>query len=1026
MPTTADVPVFSVDEARAMVARLYGIDATIGPLPSERDQNLAVRSVESVLDPEGDRYVLKIANRAESPEMIDAEHAAMALLAPLGLVPHVVPTLTGQPSTLVDGHHVRLVTMLRGRPLAAVRRRTDELFADLGRTVARVDVALVGFDHPALHRTFHWDLARAADVVADYRPLVTDHALRDLIDRLVAIYREQTDDGRRLAELPRSVIHNDANDHNVLVDAHDQRVTGLVDFGDMVHSHTVNDLAIAMAYASLGATDPVAVMGQVVRGYDEVAPLGDRELAVLFPLAAMRLCQSVFLAARQQADRPDDAYLAVSQDPIAATLPVLAATHPRLAHYLLRAACGRPAVPHSASVVAWLGAQAGSLAPLTGHDLATTPVLGLDLGAGDPIVSSNQADNDAERLGRRIFDRMAEAGVEIAAGGYDEPRLLYASDAYAGGNVLDERRTVHLGVDVTMAAGSLIYAPLDATVHAFERVAQRLDYGPMIVLRHDPPAMDGADVPPFFTLYGHLSEDSLDGLAIGQRITKGQQLGRIGSAPTNGDWWPHVHVQLITDLLDVACNFDGACRASQRSTWLSICPDPNLLLGIPDDVLPRRNSIDITDQRVERRRRRIGGSVRLSYPRRPLTIVRGWKQYLYDDTGRQYIDAYNNVPHVGHAHPRVVRAVAEQWATLNTNTRYLHDRLLDYADALVARFPAPLSVCFFTASGSEANELALRLARAHTGCRDVVVMDTAYHGHTTTLIDVSPYKHDGPGGAGAPSWVHSSPIPDAYRGPYRLDDDAAMRYASEVGAVIDGVAAGDGLSAYLAETCPSVAGQIMLPPGFLAEVYRRTRAAGGLCIADEVQTGFGRLGRVFWAFEDHGVVPDIVVLGKPIANGYPMGAVITTAEIAASFDNGMEFFSTFGGSTAAAAAAMATLAVTLDENLPANAAAVGGELLRGLVELAGTHDVIGDVRGAGLFVGVELVRDRSTREPAGDEAGWVVDRLRERGVLVGSDGPHHNVVKIRGPLTLSAGDVGLVLEALDGTLGELAEHGRPD
>ena len=441
-------------------------------------------------------------------------------------------------------------------------------------------------------------------------------------------------------------------------------------------------------------------------------------------------------------------------------------------------------------------------------------------------------------------------------------------------------------------------------------------------------------------------------------------------------------------------------------------------------MLPRP---EITDQRAERRRRRIGGSVRLSYPRRPLTIVRGWKQYLYDDTGRQYIDAYNNVPHVGHAHPRVARAVAEQWATLNTNTRYLHDRLLDYADALVVRFPAPLSVCFFTASGSEANELALRLARAHTGRRDVVVMDAAYHGHTTTLIDASPFKHDGPGGAGAPSWVHTSPIPDTYCGRYRADDaSAGPRYASEVGVVIDRVAAGDGLSAYLAETCPSVAGQIMLPPGFLAEVYRRTRAAGGLCIADEVQTGFGRLGRVFWAFEEHGVVPDIVVLGKPIANGYPMGAVVTTADIAASFDNGMEFFSTFGGSTAAAAAAMATLAVTLDENLQANATAVGGELSRGLVELAGTHEVIGDVRGAGLFVGVELVRDRSTREPAGDEAGWVVDRLRERGVLAGTDGPHHNVLKLRGPLCLSTGDVALVLEALDGTLGEQAEHGRPD
>jgi 4-aminobutyrate aminotransferase-like enzyme len=268
--------------------------------------------------------------------------------------------------------------------------------------------------------------------------------------------------------------------------------------------------------------------------------------------------------------------------------------------------------------------------------------------------------------------------------------------------------------------------------------------------------------------------------------------------------------------------------------------------------------------------------------------------------------------------------------------------------------------------------------------------------------------------------VHRSPIPDVYRGAYRADDSAAgVKYAREVRDTIDAIQALDrGLCAYIAETCPSVGGQIILPPGFLAEVYRVVRAAGGVCVADEVQTGFGRLGRHFWAFEAHHVVPDIVVLGKPMANGYPMGAVVTTRAIADSFDNGMEFFSTFGGSTAACAAALATLRATIDERLQAHALTVGEHLLARLRELQGRHELIGDVRGSGLFIGVELVRDRKRLAPATEEAAAVVNRLRDLGVLVGTDGPHHNVIKIRGPLPLTLDDAECVVRALSRALAE--------
>jgi 4-aminobutyrate aminotransferase-like enzyme len=259
-----------------------------------------------------------------------------------------------------------------------------------------------------------------------------------------------------------------------------------------------------------------------------------------------------------------------------------------------------------------------------------------------------------------------------------------------------------------------------------------------------------------------------------------------------------------------------------------------------------------------------------------------------------------------------------------------------------------------------------------------------------------------------------------YRGPHKADDPrAGLRYAHDVGAILDALRdGGRGVCGYIAETCPSVGGQIMMPPGFLPEVYRLVRGAGGVCIADEVQTGFGRLGTDFWAFQAHGVVPDIVVLGKPIANGYPMGAVVTTRAIADSFDNGMEFFSTFGGSTAACAAGLATLRAVIDEGLQAHALRVGEHLLRGLRGLQAAHDLIGDVRGSGLFVGVELVLDRTTLAPAAAEAAAVVGRMRELGVLVGTDGPHHNVVKIRGPMPLTALDADRVVAVLGQALDE--------
>jgi 4-aminobutyrate aminotransferase-like enzyme len=400
------------------------------------------------------------------------------------------------------------------------------------------------------------------------------------------------------------------------------------------------------------------------------------------------------------------------------------------------------------------------------------------------------------------------------------------------------------------------------------------------------------------------------------------------------------------------------------------------------------------DELLDLRRRNLGPSLSLSY-QEPLKIVRGRGQYLYDEAGRAYLDGVNNVCHVGHCHPRVVRAICEQAAALNTNTRYLHDLIVEYARRLTATLPEPLSVCYFVCSGSEANELALRLARTYTGRQDTMVVDHAYHGNTNAAIDISPYKFNGPGGRGAPPHVRVAPAPDPYRGLYRAPEtDLGHQYARHVA----DLAATCLPAAFIAESILSCGGQIVLPNGYLAAAYDAVRAAGGVCIADEVQVGFGRVGSHFWAFETQGVVPDIVTMGKPIGNGHPMGAVVTTPPIADAFNNGMEYFNTFGGNPVSCAAGLAVLDVIQDEGLQQHALETGAYFMDQLRTLMDRHPVIGDVRGLGLFIGIEFVSDREARTPDAATASAAVEALKAEGILLSTDGPDHNVIKIKPPL----------------------------
>jgi 4-aminobutyrate aminotransferase-like enzyme/Ser/Thr protein kinase RdoA (MazF antagonist) len=773
-------PRITQDDAVRIAADLYGLKVSAAPLPSERDQNFLLSCAPSHLQSPGssgdEQFVLKIANSAEAFEVLDLQNKLIQFLTASRIeleFPRIVQTVTGEDIATIKGengdeHFVRLLTWLHGVCLAKAEPHDCRLLSSLGRALAQMDAALTEFSHPAAHRPLYWDL-RNAGLARELVGLLPE-SRRPLVERFFTEW-EQIDWSR----LRFSVIHNDANDYNVLVsEPLEQRVTAILDYGDMVYTATVCDLAIALAYVMLDKHDPIGAAAQVLAAYHEIYPLTEPEIDILYTLGVTRLCCSVCFAARQTRDAPYNEYLNISNTP------------------------------------AWA--------------------------------------------------------------------------------LLERLSTV----------------PLD---------------------------------------------------------------------------WP-------ARVFRYACGLPVVKKQASR---------------------PQRTRAEL----LSSRQKHLGPSLNISY-QSPLHIVSGSRQYLYDSDGRRYLDCVNNVAHVGHSHPYVVRAASEQMAILNTNTRYLHEHLIEYSERLTAVLPDPLSVVYLVCSGSEANELALRLARAHTGRNEVIVVDAAYHGNTSAMVDLSPYKFDGPGGRGCPSWVHKVPMPDVYRGAHR-GPDAGRLHASHVA---EALGQGNGVAAFFCESALGCGGQIILPPGYLREAYAAVRAAGGVCVADEVQTGFGRAGTHFWVFETQDVVPDIVSLGKPIGNGQPLGAVVTTPEIAASFANGMEYFNTFGGNPVSCAAGLAVLDVIRDEELQQNALEVGEYLKEGLRQLRDEHTLIGDVRGLGLFLGIELVRDRETLEPADREAAQVVERMKERGILLSTDGPFHNVIKIKPPLVFSRTDADFLLSGLDSVLKE--------
>lgn len=990
-----------------MLAQVYDLRGTLTPLDAEYDVNLRV-------DSERGAFLLKILRAGSEAGFAEMQIAALEHLqqrAPDLLVQRVQRTNQGALHTTLrdDSDNDRVcwvTTYLPGRLLADVRPHDAAVRRELGTLLGRADRALRDFSHPWLARELEWDLRRAGWIAPHLDAIVREDQ-RALVRTLIERYRREWQP--QLATARSSAIHGDANDHNLLLcGTPAEPKLALLDFGDLHRSALVGELAIAATYAMMTADAPLAALAELTAAYHRELPLLDEELALVLPLVLTRLCVSVTVSARRRVLRPGDPYGTVHEDAAWRLLTRLAAADLRAVEAKLRAACRLEVWPLGAQVAHHLATA--TTAPVLGSALAAAKRHVLDLSFASLLGGDDPETLDTDECGVRIARALRIAGASLGIGRYGEPRPIYPGPAFGSDRANGSRRTRHLGIDLFAPAGTTVHAPIAGEVVHVADCQDRLDYGGLVVLRHRLPS--GAF---FGSLYGHLDPDSIARLQRGQLVAAGEAMATLGAPPRNGDWPPHLHCQLLA--LDPATGPEappGVADPDDFAAASAIYPNPAPLLGLDESAA--WSAAPLADLLAERRAH-FASNLKLSY-RTPLDVARGIRHFLYDREGRRYLDAYNNVPHVGHSHPRVVAAVQQQFALLATNTRYVYEGLTHYSRRLLAHCPPELSVCFLVPSGSEANELALRLCRAHTGRRDVMVMEHGYHGHTTGTMDVSPYKYRQPHGGGAPSWVHESVQPDVYRGLIR-SADAGPQYAALVAAQIAQLAQrGVSLAGYLCECLPSVGGQLVLPDGFLPAVYRAIRAHGGVCIADDVQTALGRTGSHFFGFQLADAIPDILVLGKPLGGGYPLGAVVTTKAIAESFARMPEFFSTFGGNNVACAAGIAVLDALEHDRLQQNALRTGEHVLRGLRELQRTHAVIGDVRGRGLFLGVDLVTDRETRTPATAQASYLKNRLRERRILIGTDGPHDNVLKIRPPMTFDRAAADTLLEELADLLRE--------
>lgn len=978
----------ATNQAEEILLTLYNINGSASQLPGEVDFNFRIKVDNS----EG--YILKISRPNEDVNYLDFQQQLLLHVESNGqnlIAPKVINDINGASTpTITDAfgneRKVRLLTWVSGRVWSSVNPQLDNLRFSLGEQCGLLTEALQGFEHSEAQREFVWDVAQSL-WTKEYIHLFSNEE-----KEIITYFQKQFEAKKSTYDvLRKSVVHNDANDNNVIVSEEliNPTVKAAIDYGDAIYTQIINDLAIACAYAMMGHNDVLDAALPLIKGYHTTFAFEEKELAHLYNAIAMRLVISVTKSAINKIEEPNNKYLLISEKPAWEVLKKWRAIHPDFAEFSFRSVCGFTAHPNEEKFQNWSAENNFLLSELF-PTINKNKIHHIDMSVSSKWLGHQQEFNNLDLLQFKIEQLQKEIPKKIIAGGYLEPRALYTSTAYdTVGNKGKESRSIHLGIDYWLPEYTPVHAVLDGEVVIAVNDDGDKEYGGLIVLKHKTDHFE------FYTLYGHNTVESVLKHKIGDRILKGEKIADLANYPENGNWAPHLHFQILLSLFDYNLDYPGVAYLKQIDVWKSVCPDPNLLFK--SKALLNNNSIS-NDEIIEYRKQHLGKSLSLQY-KAPIKMVRGAGQYLMDQYGRNYLDTVNNVAHVGHENYSVVKAGQNQMALINTNSRYLHENINELAKELIDTLPPELNVLHFVNSGSEANELAIRMVKAVTGEKDMIASEVGYHGNANMCIDISSYKFDGKGGNGAPEHTHIFPLPDTFRGKYR-DENAATKYAEEVQKCIDNIQQkGRNVGGFILEPIISCGGQVELPKGFLAQAYQLIRNAGGICISDEVQVGCGRLGKTFWGFQLHNVTPDIVTIGKPLGNGHPIAAVACTQKVADAFANGMEYFNTFGGNPVSCAIATEVLRTVKREKLQENALEVGEYLKSELTVLSKEFPIIGDVRGQGLFLGIELVD--TELNPLANQTDYLANRMKDHGILMSTDGPDHNVLKIKPPIVFT-------------------------
>jgi len=959
----ASLPGPQVSEAQALqwLAEYYGLGGTLQALGSQQDLNYRVDSARG-------RFVLKVCRGDYALSELQAQHAGLKYLAEHSAikVPRVIAANNGEDLLALHANgeavHVRLLEYIDGQPLTDFDHLGQDVVAGFGRLCGEMDLALAGFDHPGLERTLQWDARHANALINHLLPVISDEQQRAAIG--AAAEQAERHLQPLLDKLPVQAIHMDITDDNVVWQRDVQRhwqLQGVIDFGDLVRTWRITDLSVTCAALLHHADGDPFVILPAVKAYHAVNPLHYEELQALWPLIVARAAVLVLSGEQQVSVDPGNTY---SRD--------------NLSHEweIFRVATSVPLALMEAAILTAVGQSLPSV-----ENIQFAPLLpGL--------------------VGREFA--LIDLGV--------------LSPHFEAGNWEQQ------GIDQRLLAGAATVHGLAATRYGQYRLsrtrpdsATEPDTFPLHVELHVPP---GTDVQaPFAGVLSHTADGALrlDGPQFSVRLWGVTPFPDPGAAMDHGQRIGKVSGPLLVQLCRAA-ELDAPlfCTPSRALAWQALCPSPATLLGLACDAEP-----ELDAQTLLARRDASFARTQKHYYVDPPRIERGWRNHLIDMHGRSYLDMLNNVAVLGHGHPRMAAVAARQWSLLNTNSRFNYAAVAEFSERLLKLAPKGMDRVFLVNSGSEANDLAIRLAWAYSGGRDMISVLEAYHGWTVGADAVSTSIADNPKALESrPDWVHPVTAPNTYRGEFR-GPDSAPDYVRSVEHHLRKLAEQKRqLAGFICEPVYGNAGGISLPAGYLQKVYALVRAQGGVCIADEVQVGYGRMGKFFWGFEDQGVVPDIITMAKGMGNGQPLGAVITRREIAEALEAEGYFFSSAGGSPVSCQIGMAVLDVMAEEKLWENAQVVGGHFKARLEALIDKHPLVGAVHGSGFYLGLELIRNRQTLEPATAETALLCDRLRELGIFMQPTGDDLNILKIKPPMVTSRQSVDFFVDMLDRVLTE--------